>query len=268
MNAPARPPVRTHCRVTSRDGTSIAYESFGAGAPVILVTGGLDDGSENAALARELAGGFSVYNYARRGRGASGDTLPYALQREIEDIEALITMAGGKAHLYGVSSGGALVLEAALAGVDAAKLAVYEIPYDTTEGTDVQQRQYVDRLTALLSDGRRDDALELFMRLAGSPDEQIAGAKASPMWPRLQALAHTLAYDAACLRDRRPHPDRLAKIRQPTLIATGGSAGPFETAADVIARSIQRGERLRLDGQAHVADPKVLARALKRFFEG
>ena len=88
------------------------------GPCVILVSGGLDDGSENEPLARELAAGFSVYNYARRGRGASGDTLPYAVQREVEDIEALLAMAGGKAHLYGVSSGGALVLEAALAGVD------------------------------------------------------------------------------------------------------------------------------------------------------
>ena len=174
MSIPARRPLRTQARVTSKDGTSIAYESMGAGPCVILISGGLDDGSENEPLARELAGSFNVYNYARRGRGASGDTLPYAVQREVEDIEALLAMAGGKAHLYEVSSGGALVLEAALAGVDAAKLAVYEIPYDTTEGTDVQQRQYVDRLTALLAAGRRDDALELFMRVAGSPEEQIA----------------------------------------------------------------------------------------------
>jgi pimeloyl-ACP methyl ester carboxylesterase len=252
--------------VISKDGTPIVYDRSGAGAPVILVTGGLDDGSENAPLARELAKSFTVYNYARRGRGGSGDTLPYALEREIEDIDALIARASGKAHLCGISSGGALVLEAALAGVGAANLAVYEVPYDTADGTDLQQRQYVDTLTALLADGRRDDALELFMRLAGSPDEQIAGARESPMWPGLRALAHTLAYDAACLRDRRPHPDRLAGIRQPTLVITGGSTGPFEVAADVVAESVPRGERRVLGGQHHVADPKVLAGALTPFF--
>lgn len=118
MSIPARRPLRTQGRATSEDGTSIAYESIGAGPCVILVSGGLDDGSENEPLARELAAGFSVYNYARRGPGASGDTLPYAVQREVEDIEALLAMDGGKAHLYGVSSGGALVLGAALAAVD------------------------------------------------------------------------------------------------------------------------------------------------------
>lgn len=105
MSIPARRPLRTQGRVTSEDGTPIAYESIGAGPCVILVSGGLDDGSENEPLARELAAGFSVYNYARRGGGASGDTLPYAVQREVEDIEALLAMAGGRAHLYGVLQG-------------------------------------------------------------------------------------------------------------------------------------------------------------------
>jgi len=164
-------------RVISKDGTSIAYERLGRGPAVIMVTGGLDDGSENAPLARELAKHFTVYNYARRGRGDSGDTLPYAVEREIEDIAALITSAGGKAHLYGVSSGGALVLEAAMAGTAGDKLAVYEVPYDTAEATAEQQRAYVERLDALLAESRRDDALERFMRLAGSPDEQIQASR-------------------------------------------------------------------------------------------
>jgi len=122
-------------RVTSKDGTSIAYDRHGSGPAVILVGGGLVDPatgragrSENAPLARELAEHFTVYNYDRRGRGDSGDTLPYALEREIEDLEALITEAGGSAHLYGVSSGGALVLEAAAAGIAADRLAMYEVP--------------------------------------------------------------------------------------------------------------------------------------------
>src|SRR5918994_5056994 len=125
-------------RVTSNDGTSIAYDRKGTGPAVILVGGGLDDGSENAPLVPGLAEHFTVYNYARRGRGDSGDTLPYALEREIEDLEALIADAGGSAHLYGVSSGGALALEAAAAGIAVRRLAVYEVPYMTTD--DAAQR--------------------------------------------------------------------------------------------------------------------------------
>jgi hypothetical protein len=120
-------------RVISKDGTSIAYEAVGTGPAVVLVGGGLDDGSENAPLAGELARSFTVYNYARRGRGDSGDTPPYSVEREIEDIEALLVAAGGTAHLYGVSTGGALVLEAPAASVRADKLAVYEVPYNTAD---------------------------------------------------------------------------------------------------------------------------------------
>lgn len=114
--------------VTSKDGTSIAYQRAGTGPAVILVGGGLDDGSENAALVPELARHFTVVNYARRGRGDSGDTQPYAVEREIEDIDALISEAGGSAHLFGASSGGALALEAAAAGLAIDRIAVYEVP--------------------------------------------------------------------------------------------------------------------------------------------
>lgn len=125
-------------RVMSNDGTSIAYDRQGSGPAVILVTGGLDDGSENAPLADELGRHFTVYNYNRRGRGHSGDTEPYALEREIEDIGALVAEAGGTANLYGVSSGGALVLQAAAAGLAIDRLAVYEVPY--MMGADASQR--------------------------------------------------------------------------------------------------------------------------------
>ena len=103
-------------RVTSNDGTTIAYDRKGSGPAVVLVGGALDDGAENASLVPALAEHFTVYNYARRGRGASGFTEPYAVEREIEDLDALIAEAGGSAHLFGASSGGALALEAAAAG--------------------------------------------------------------------------------------------------------------------------------------------------------
>jgi pimeloyl-ACP methyl ester carboxylesterase len=265
-------------RVTSKDGTSIAYDRIGDGPAVILVGGGLDDGSENAPLVPELAEEFTVYNYARRGRGDSGDTLPYAVEREIQDIGALVAEAGGSAHLYGVSSGGALALEAAAAGVAVDRLAVYDVPYNLADDAPQRQREYLEGLQGLLAEGRRGDMLELFMRLAGSSEEDITGAKRTPMWPGLVDIAHTLAYDAACMGDGHPPTARLAKITRPTLVATGGvradsqagmgglPADFFERAADMIAASIPRAERQAIEGQSHVADPKAVAPVLERFF--
>jgi predicted alpha/beta-hydrolase family hydrolase len=260
-------------RVTSRDGTPIAYDRKGSGPAVILVGGGLVDPAtgrggrwENAPLASELATRFAVYNYDRRGRADSGDTLPYAVEREIEDIDALIAEAGGSARLHGVSSGGALALEAAAAGLAIDKVSVYELPYLIGEEASRHWREYVAGLRTVLAQGRRGDAVELFMRVAGASEESIAGAKASPMWPCLEAVAHTLAYDAAVLGDDHPPARRLAEVTQPTLILTGGGDDFFERAADATAASLPHAERQVLHGQAHVADPKALAPVLERFY--
>jgi pimeloyl-ACP methyl ester carboxylesterase len=262
-------------RVRSKDGTSIAYDRDGSGPAVILVGGAFVDRSENAPLAAELAERFTVYNYDRRGRGDSGDTLPYAVEREIEDIQALIAEAGGSAHLYGISSGGALALEAAAAGVEVDKLAVYEVPYNMADDGPQRHREYVEQLEAFLAEGRRGDAAELFMRLAGASDEMIAGAKDSPMWPGLEAIAHTLAYDAACMGNNHPPAARLARITRPTLVATGGRSPDsfvggggdfFGKAGDSIAASIPQAERQTIEGQTHMVDPKALAPVLERFF--
>jgi pimeloyl-ACP methyl ester carboxylesterase len=262
-------------RVTSRDGTSIAYERQGSGPAVVMVGGAAVDRSENAPLAVELAEHFSVYNYDRRGRGGSGDTLPYAVEREFEDLAALIAEAGGSAHAYGISSGGALVLEAAAAGIAIDKLAVYEVPYGAGNDAAHQHREYVETLQELLAEGRRGDAFALFMRIAGASEEDISGARSAPVWPALEAIAHTLAYDAACLGDGRPPAARLARITRPTLVATGGTlhphmagveAGFFDQAADAIAASIPNAERRILEGQTHMVDPKVIAPVLERFF--
>jgi pimeloyl-ACP methyl ester carboxylesterase len=250
--------------VTSRDGTSIAYERQGSGPAVVLVGGALDDGAENAPLALELARSFTVYNYARRGRGGSGDTLPYALEREIEDLAALVAEAGGSACVYGVSSGGALALEAAAAGVAVSRLAVYEVPYGMADGP--QWHLGGPKITELVAAGRRDEALELFMRSIGAPEEGIQGAKDSPYWAGLAAIAHTTAYDAACVRDGSPSAERFASIRQPALVVTGGSTELMERAADAILACVPHAERLTLHGQGHVADPKAVTPELERFF--
>jgi pimeloyl-ACP methyl ester carboxylesterase len=262
-------------RVTSKDGTSIAYDRQGSGPAVVLVGGGFVDRSENAPLAVELAERFTVYNYDRRGRGDSGDTLPYALEREIEDLQAMIDEAGGSAHLYGASSGGALAMEAAAAGVAVDRLAVYEVPYDMADDGPRRWREYVQELERLLGEGRRGDAAALFMRTAGATEEMIAGARSSPVWPGLEAIAHTLAYDAACMGDGRPPTDRLARITRPTLVATGGASPDsfvagggdfFDRAADAIAAAIPGAERQVVAGQTHMVDPKAFAPVLARFF--
>jgi pimeloyl-ACP methyl ester carboxylesterase len=263
--------------VTSADGTSIAYDHQGGGPPAILVGGGLTDRSENAPLASELAERFTSYNYDRRGRGESSDTLPYSLEREIEDIEALITEAGGSANVYGVSSGGALALEAAAAGLAVERLAVYEVPYCSAGDMPQRWHEYVQQLTIALGDGRRGDAVALFMQLVGTPDESIAGMREAPFWPDLEAIAHTLAYEAACLGDGQPPTARLEAIAAPTLVLTGG-AGPenshmsglppdfFDHPAGVIAASIPDAQRQELEGQTHLVDPAVMAQTLKGFF--
>src|SRR5690606_24693556 len=158
-------PAVVRGRVVSKDGTPIAYERIGEGPPVILVGGGLDDGTENAPLARELARRFTVINYARRGRGESGDTPPYAVRREVEDLDALVAEVDGPAFLYGVSSGGALALEAAALGVAAGKVAVYEVPYLVGEGMEAAWREYVARLGTALGRTARAAATALQYRL-------------------------------------------------------------------------------------------------------
>lgn len=262
--------------VTSKDGTKIAYEHQGSGPVLILVGGGLDDGSENRQHMPELAKYFTVYNYARRGRGESGDTQPYALAREIEDIEALIAEAGSPAYLFGASSGGALVLEAVMAGVNVDKLAVYEVPYSVEDYMIAAWQDYRKQLDVALAADDRDQALALFMRLAGSSDEGIEGAKHSEYWPGMLKVAPTLAYDAACLGDRQEVPvERLAAITQPTLVLTGtvmaeemGELQPsfFADAAKLVADSIPHAEHKALEGQSHIVDSKTLAVALNEFF--
>ncbi|MFI7637003.1 alpha/beta fold hydrolase [Nonomuraea sp. NPDC049400] len=262
-----------HC-VTSKDGTSIAYERLGDGPAIILVAGASVDRSGNAQLAQELSGKFTVYNYDRRGRGDSGDTLPYAVEREIEDIAALIAEAGGAAHLFGASSGGALALEAAAAGLPIAKLAVYEVPYNVAPDGRERWREYVERLHALLAEGRRGDAFALFMVTAGATEEMVEQARNSPAWPGLEAVAPTLAYDAACMGDGRPPADRLAGIACPTLVATGGASAEsfvggggdfFDRAADAVAAFVPGAVREIVEGQTHMVDPKALAPVLTRF---
>jgi pimeloyl-ACP methyl ester carboxylesterase len=248
--------------IQSSDGTRIAFTARGEGPALVLVGGALDDGAENEPLARELSRSFTVVNYARRGRGGSGDTPPYTVAREIEDLAALVTTVGGEASIFAASSGGPLALEAAAVGLPITRLALYDVPYAVAAHDVARWRDY----RAALSGADPERALELFMRLAGSPEPAIEEARRSEMWPGLLALAPTLAYDAACLGDGAPPAQRLAKVVQPTLVISGADSGPFfAAAADAVAAALPAASRLRLAGSGHVADPVLLGRRLERF---
>jgi pimeloyl-ACP methyl ester carboxylesterase len=255
----------------SKDGTQIAYEHRGDGPAVLLVDGALSTrmSGSKPGLVDLLAPELCVYCYDRRGRGGSGDTLPYAVEREIEDIEALIDEAGGVASLYGHSSGGCLALEAAaVLGTKVSKVAVYEAPYNDDAAAQQAWGEYIQALNDALREDRRGDAVALFMRYAGTPAEQVDGMRQAPFWPDLEAIAPTLAYDHPAIMGKTATvpTERLAAVRAPTLVMHGGSSFPFmRTTAETIARALPHGELQVLDGQAHVVQPQVLGPVLIEF---
>ncbi|MCX4697756.1 alpha/beta hydrolase [Streptomyces sp. NBC_01352] len=256
-------------KTTSRDGTSIAYQSTGAGPAVILVSGAMSTGATVAPLAVPLSDRFTVVSYDRRGRGESGDTAPFAVEREVEDLAALIGAVGGEASLYGISSGGALVLHAAASGLPVRRVAVYETPYAVYEDGAKQWTEYTEGLTEALAQDRRGDAVELFLRLTGLAEEMIQGARQSPMWPGMEALAQSLAYDAAVLGDGRVPRPLLASVGVPVLAAAGGASPAWlREATRAIAEAVPQGTYRALEGQTHMVDPNALAPVLAEFFAG
>ena len=259
--------------VTSRDGTRIAYEKHGRGPALIIVLGALCDRNfaSTPHLVDLLATDFTVYNYDRRGKGDSGDTQPYAVEHEIEDIEALIDAADGEANVYGHSSGGALALQAAAKpGSRITQLALYEVPYNDDPQGKSAWRGYISRLTGLLADGKNGDAVALFMRYTGMSAGQVAGMRQSPVWPAMEAIGHTLAYDhTAILGPEAAIPtDLAARVRIPTLVMSGGASFPFMKAtAGTLSKIIPRARLQILDGQTHDVSPEALAPLLVEFFQ-
>lgn len=253
--------------VTSKDGTTIAFDRMGDGPPVVLVSGGSVDRTSNAPLAQELTSDFTVLNYDRRGRGPSGDTHPYAIEREIEDIDAVIEAAGGSANLFGTSSGAALALEAAAAGLPITKLALWEPPYIVDENARPPADQ-VEQYERMIAEGRRGDAAEYFMtKVVGMPPEFAAQARTEPWWPAQEALAHTLAYDARIMGDYSVPTEKAASVKMPTVVIAGGADFPFmRETAQALEEALPDGEVRFLDGQGHNVDPTVLAPALREFF--
>jgi pimeloyl-ACP methyl ester carboxylesterase len=260
--------------VNSKDGTSISYATLGSGPAVVLVDGALGFRAFGAPseLAQLMAPHFTVYSYDRRGRGESSDTQPFAVAREIEDIEALLDTAGGSGYLYGISSGGALALEAAIALQEKVeKLAIYEVPYDSSEDGVRAWHEYRRTLDELVAGDKLGDAAALFMRFVGVPDEMLAGMRQSPMWSTFESVARTLPYDAAELgTDRTVPAERAAAVTAQTLVMDGSASYdmmPFMRASALaLTEAIPHAQHKILEGQRHDVDSKVIAPVLVEFF--
>jgi pimeloyl-ACP methyl ester carboxylesterase len=259
--------------VTSADGTVIAYERFGAGEPVIVVAGLLCDRAKIRPVAEGLAARFSVINYDRRGRGDSGDTAPYAVEREIDDLAALIAVAGGTAAVYAHSSGAGLAAHAAAAGRPITKLVLHEPPYALDADEQRTAREFVEQLQPLLTQGRRGDAVALvattIMRM---PAEMIDQARHEPWWAEMEAMAPTIAYDSAVMGDSRGGivpTELLGRVTVPTLVLAGGASPPsMIEVAKVVAAALPDGRYRILEGQEHVVPPAILVPVVAAFCGG
>lgn len=256
---------------TSPDGTRIAFERRGQGPPVILVGGILSDRQTTRALAEQLAGQFCVINYDRRGRGDSSDTAPYAVERELEDLGALIAEAGGAASVYGHSSGAGLALNAAASGLPITRLVLHEPPYgpdDEDEESKRGARDLAGSVRACLAEGRCDEALTQFFAAYGLPPETVEEMSSNPT---LCALAPTMSYDFDVMgevsRGGTIPEDLVRAVRIPTLtIAGGASPAFFRDTATRIAGVLPNGRYTVLEGQDHDAPADVAAPVVAAFF--
>jgi pimeloyl-ACP methyl ester carboxylesterase len=261
--------------VTSKDGSRITYDRFGSGPVVILVGGALSyrKFKKMEELAKLLAESCTVINYDRRGRGDSTEVKPFAVEREIEDIAALIDAAGGSASLWGWSSGGALALRAAGAGIGVDRVSVYEVPFVVTPGAERPTPDYGERLDELVAAGDRSGAVRHFMRNAmGVPAPFVALMRLTPMWKGLKATAHTLPYDWAVLGKHTMYgapldPYEWASVSVPTLVVYGAKSEPvLQQGSRALAEVLPNAELRELEGVGHNPKMDVLAPVLADFF--
>jgi pimeloyl-ACP methyl ester carboxylesterase len=248
--------------VRSADGTEIAFDRSGEGPPLVLVGGAFQDRSSMKTLGIGLQDAFTVHEYDRRGRGDSGNTPPFAVQREVEDLAAVIEAAGEPAFVFGQSSGGALALEAAAVGVPIRALVVNEPPF-----TDGPTTEFAEQLEKLVEGGRPTEAVVAFLELLGTPPTVVAGMRAAPHWPRMEAFAPTLSYEVRLCNNGLVPADRLAAVSAATLALAGGASPPWaHQAARAIADAIPAGQARVLEGQSHSVADDVLIPVLREFF--
>lgn len=263
--------------VTSKDGSRIAYDRYGSGPVVILVGGALSyrKFGKMVELAQLLGEHCAVINYDRRGRGDSSEVKPFALEREIEDIQALIEAEGGSASLWGWSSGGALALRATIAGLGVERLSVYEVPFMVTPEAKRPTPDYGERLDELVAADDRSGAVKHFMRNAiGIPAPFVALMPLMPMWKGIKATAHTLPYDWAALGKHTMYgaqlnPEEWASVTVPTLVAYGAkSPAVLQQGSRALADVLPNAKLRELEGVSHNLKMKVLAPVLAEFLTG
>jgi pimeloyl-ACP methyl ester carboxylesterase len=259
--------------VTSKDGTRIAFDRSGEGPALIVIGGALSDRAGGAPFAAQLSPRFTVFSVDRRGRGDSGDTQPYAVDREIEDIEALIDEAGGSAFVLGTSSGAALSLHvASRLPAKINKLALYEPPFIIDDSRPLPSADYIQQINQLVAADRRGDAVAFFFtEVVGMPAEAVTQMRSEPSWSGLEALAHTLAYDGTVLGDTlsgNPLPaQRWASATMPTLVMAGGASPDWMRAtAQAVAEALPNAQYRALEGQTHQVSPETIAPVLDEFF--
>ncbi len=259
----------------SADGTTIAYARTGQGPALVLVDGALcfRGSSPYDTLAPELAAHFTVYTYDRRGRGESTDTGPYAVEREIEDLAAVVKEAGGEARLFGISSGAALALAAVQHGLPVSKLAVYEPPFVVDDTRKRVPADYADRLNAAIASDKRGTAVKMFMAEGvGLPTLMVATMRVMPFWSKLKRVAHTIPYDAAIMGDTQSgHPlpeDSWAGITVPVLVLDGGKSPAWmRNGVAAASRALPTSKYRTLEGQTHMVKAEALAPALRDYFQ-
>jgi pimeloyl-ACP methyl ester carboxylesterase len=256
--------------VTSADGTAIVFDQSGAGPAVVLVQGALNQRTDPvmSGLAAGLSRRFTVFSYDRRGRGDSGDTRPYAVERETEDLAAVIAVAGGEAAVFGGSSGAGLALRAAARNPAITRLALWEPPYHVDDSAPRLPGDFAEQLDRLAEAGRRADALELFLvRAAQVSPEDVAAMRGQPSWAAMEAAARSLAYEAHVMGPGNALPARLlAGIIQPALVLNGGASPAWmrragQAVADVMPGAVHR----ILEGQAHSVAPGAIVSELLEF---
>ena len=244
--------------VTSKDGTTIAFDRSGDGPPVVLISGGPSDRSGNTELAGLLAPRLTVYNYDRRGRGDSGDTPPYAVDREYEDLATVIAAAGGSAALIGYSGTGNIALEAAARGLPVTKLALWEPPFIVDDSRPPVPKDWGQRIQELVSAGRPGDALEYWITtVVGAPVD--ARMRQSPLWAAMEPNAHMLVRDAALLGDFSLPAERLASVAVPTLVLDGGGIPWLSRGVRALVGVLPNARHRTLAGQPHGIPMDVLA---------
>jgi pimeloyl-ACP methyl ester carboxylesterase len=264
MSSRTRPATRY---AVSADGTRIAYEVHGAGPALVIVDGALCQRTMGPSrpLAERLAAQFSVHVYDRRGRGESEPGhAAYHPDRELEDLAAVISAAGGHAHVFGASSGAALVLLAAQAGLPMDRIAVHEAPFIVDDTHEAHDSQLGERTQALIDAGRHGEAVKLFMRTVGAPGVMVAVMRLLPIWRKLCAVAPTLPHDYAIVLDRqqgRPLPEgAYDAVSQPVLVIAGGKSPAYmRNSQAAIVAALADGRLEELPGQTHMIKAKVAA---------